>query len=101
MKDEGSQVPPAHQCEGMRRAVLSEDPVVIYQPAYREYLIPVRDGGASGILISFCPYCGAHLGESLRDAWFDALDAIGRDPDDDVLPDEFRSDRWWRDRSGE
>jgi hypothetical protein len=39
---------------------------VYFWPKDRKYLIPVHDGGSSGILIRFCPWCGGRLPEPLE-----------------------------------
>ncbi|MFB3887759.1 MAG: hypothetical protein ACE144_21275 [Thermodesulfobacteriota bacterium] len=43
-----------------------EDKIVYFFKKYNEYLIPVHDGGSSGILIWYCPWCGKRLPESKR-----------------------------------
>lgn len=70
---------------------------LVYNPKFREYGLLVTDGGSSVIRITFCPWCGVPLPRSLRDAWFDALEARGFDPHDDELPEDLRSDAWWQD----
>ncbi len=69
---------------------------VVYEPRWREYGIRVLDGGESKQLIRFCPWCGASLPDSLRDAWFDRIEQLGLEPDDPALPGELRSDDWWK-----
>ena len=74
------------------------DMVVVYSPICDEYGLPIRDGGASYLTISHCPFCGAALGKSRRDGWFDALEARGIEAPmfaEDPLPPEFLSHRWW------
>lgn len=44
--------------------------------------------GSSGLLMDYCPFCGQRLPESLRDAWFDRLDELGLEPEDDEIPAE-------------
>ena len=48
-------------------------------------------------VISFCPWCGAKLPNSLRDKWFDIVfDDLGFDaPDSPGIPSEMHSDEWW------
>jgi hypothetical protein len=67
---------------------------VCYVPKFREYGIPVLDGGTAKIIISFCPWCGQKLPASLRDKWFELIDEMGVDYDD--APDRFLSDQWWK-----
>jgi hypothetical protein len=71
------------------------DVVVVYDPRFDEYGLPVRDGGASMVVIGYCPWCGGRLPASRRDAWFDAVEARGLDPWEDELPEELRDSAWW------
>ena len=91
----------ARCCEAMRTALdfscdQHEEPfecadaLMIYNPVFDEYGIPVHDGGASYVLISHCPWCGGRLPESQRDRWFDETAAFG----DGELPEEYLSDAW-------
>lgn len=74
------------------------DYIIVYTPKFNEYGIPVRDGGASNIVISHCPWCGIKLPESLNDRWFDELEKFGYDdPWEQDIPENFKSDKWWRD----
>jgi hypothetical protein len=71
------------------------DGLVIYHEIFDEYGLPVRDGGASYVLISHCPWCGMRLPESRRDRWFDAMDEKGIDIGDiDAIPPEFLGPVW-------
>jgi len=70
------------------------DAVVGFTPKYQEYGIWIHDGGTSWISIAYCPWCGTRLPESVRDQWFDALDRLGLDPDDDALPRPYEDERW-------
>lgn len=53
------------------------DCLIAYLPAFREYGLLVHDGGTSSLLIHFCPWCGARLPESQRDAWFAGMEPRG------------------------
>ncbi len=77
------------------------DVLVSYSPTFNEYGLIVRDGGASSVVIGFCPWCGTKLPESLRDRWFDELEAKGYDGPlfSDDLPKSYTSAAWWRDQS--
>lgn len=57
-----------HCCDEMKHNLDDEDDVLYYWEAFDEYLIPVHDTGSSGILIRYCPWCGAKLPPSRRDA---------------------------------
>jgi hypothetical protein len=48
-----------------------ERAAIIFNEKFREYGIPVLDGGTSYITLDFCPWCGTKLPESKRDAYFD------------------------------
>ena len=93
-----------HCCSLMDKYLLEGDIAIYYSPAMREYSIPVVDGrdasSSSGILLRFCPWCGKELPTSLLDEWFERLGSLGYDPgpwsDDPKLPEEFRSDVWWK-----
>ena len=59
-----------------------EDKTIHYEPRFEEYGIPIPDGGQSEIVIRFCPWCGKALPPSRRNAWFDAIEAMGLEPGD-------------------
>ncbi len=73
------------------------DAMVQYSARFREYGLIVHDGGHSVRAISFCPWCGAHLPQSLRDRWFEELERLGIDPHGDEIPAEYLSEQWWAD----
>lgn len=50
----------------MKTRIEDEDHVIIYSEKFVEYKIPVRDGGTSGIVMRYCPWCGKKLPESTR-----------------------------------
>jgi len=73
------------------------DYLLVYNEQFDEYGIPVRDGGPSMVTIDYCPWCGVKLPGSKRDLWFEELEAMGfDDPWEQDIPEEFKSDRWWR-----
>lgn len=86
-----------HCCEIMRMHLESGELYLSYIPKFREYGIHYNDGGTSRQVIHFCPWCGSKLPPSRRNEWFDELDRLGLDPDDE-LPIEFTNDAWWRDK---
>jgi hypothetical protein len=63
-------------------------------PKFREYGINYADGGSSLQTIQFCPWCGSKLPSSLRIEWFEELDRLGLELDDE-MPIELKSDEWW------
>jgi hypothetical protein len=58
---------PPHCCAMMRYYIEHEDRVIYYWARFDEYLVPVHDGGTSGIQMKFCPWCGVRLPISKRD----------------------------------
>lgn len=85
-----------HCCEEMSRALAGNDVAIEYNPRFREYGISIMDGGSSVLLARFCPWCGTKLADSLRERWFDRLDELGLEPEDEAVPKEMMSDQWWR-----
>ena len=73
------------------------DALLHYADRFDEYGLIVHDGGASSIVIQFCPWCGLELPASKRDRWFEELARLGfSDPASQAIPDDFRSSAWWR-----
>jgi hypothetical protein len=85
-------------CAQMQYAVESDEIPILYTAKFGEYGVRVLDGGPSFIQLSFCPWCGRKLPESLRQAWFDELRRRGIDPAADNIPLEFSDERWYGDR---
>lgn len=86
-----------HCCSKMRKNVDQKKLHLTYSIKFREYGIRILDGGTSIISIFFCPWCGKKLPESLRDDWFDTLENMGfDDPRVQNIPEDFKSDAWWR-----
>jgi hypothetical protein len=69
--------------------------------AVADSIHPIRDGGSSGIVIRFCPWCGVRLPESKRDRWHAEIESLGLNPDDDALPDRYATGQWYRQRTSE
>lgn len=70
------------------------DNTVVYNEIFDEFGLVVHDGGASYIVIAFCPWCGTRLPESQRERWFDETEAKGFT--DETMPPEYRSGEWRR-----
>ena len=84
-----------HDCEQHETPWDCPDTVLIYHEPFDEFGIPVRDGGASVLLIEHCPWCGVRLPPSQRDRWFDELDALGIDEQQIAdIPARFLSAEW-------
>lgn len=106
LKDGWANCMKGHCCEDMQREVERvceqhpnrhdcPDCLVGYSPRFREYGLLVHDGGSSSVRIQFCPWCGTRLPESLRDRWFNELEALGIDPGRNEVPPAFQSSAWW------
>ena len=87
-----------HCCPDMQYMVEEENNSIIFVPQYREYGVPIRDGGSSYLLVKFCPWCGAKLPDSLRNEFFDILEKLGIDYPcpKNKLPKAMRSEKWWQ-----
>ncbi len=72
------------------------DALVHYIPKFDEYGLIIHDGGTSSLLITYCPWCGQGLPESKRDQWFEVIEALGLEPASNDIPEEYRSDAWYR-----
>jgi hypothetical protein len=102
----------AHCCDLMRRnldvvcdkhssPVECPDALIAYSEKFNEYGLIVHDGGKSSVLIHFCPWCGARLPESLRDRWFEELEALGFDePLNQDIPARYNTAAWYREGAG-
>jgi hypothetical protein len=66
---------------------------VQYDSRFDEYWVAA---GSARQCLFYCPWCGDRLPPSRRDQWFDVVEALGLDPWQDEVPEEFRSDAWWR-----
>lgn len=84
-----------HFCPTMKYALEEASLPVTYFGHLREYGIEYRDSGPSIQAIYYCPWCGARLPESLRDVWFERLEALGLEPGDPNIPAEMLTSQWW------
>ena len=85
-----------HCCDMMERNLSEGETAIRYIAKFREYGIPVLDGGSSMIVIRFCPWCGADLPESLSDEWFELLASKNLELDDPAIPEDMLTDAWWK-----
>jgi hypothetical protein len=81
----------------MERHIREKEISVGYIPKFREYGILYSDGTSDIQLIRYCPWCGTRLPESLRGEWFDAIETMGLEPDDENIPKEYLSEEWYSD----
>lgn len=73
-----------------------------YSPRFREFFLRARPGSAAVQLLQFCPFSGKSLPSSLRDRFFDELEALGLQDglsDVDLAPEEFQGEAWWLSRN--
>ena len=96
-------------CGNMRDHVLIEydsEKFVDFDVTKRYFGI-FRKNSPWSISISNCPFCGAKLPENLIDErWDTIMNELGSDylPDDEgnppkkELPEEFKTDEWWKKR---
>lgn len=89
-----------HRCHIHENIYDCPDNLICYGRIFDEYGLIIHDGSASGIIISFCPFCGSKLPKSKRDLWFDTVEKLGYEPDLDnpEVPQEFHTDEWWKKR---
>jgi len=85
------------RCDRHQNAFECPDALVAYEARYDEYGLVIHDGGGSVLSIKHCPWCGAKLPESLRNRWFDELEALGfDDPATQEVPAKYNGDAWYR-----
>lgn len=92
-----------HCCDELKFHLENREVAIIYVPEFREYGIKIMDmdGGISFQEIYYCPWCGQKLPPSLRDQWFDQIEALGYEWGDSNIPARYLSDEWWRERVSE
>ena len=91
-----------HCCYEMAMFLEDAQVPIYYDSRYREYHIPFSNYAAQGI--EYCPWCGKRLPKSFRDKYFEILeteyriDDVGLAQDNNTLPEEFNTDKWWKKR---
>ena len=84
-----------HTCDHHPTPFDCPDTVLVYSEPFNEYGIPVRDGGAPYLTLAYCPWCGAGLPVSRRDAWFDEIDRLGlSDAPFEDIAEKFLTSAW-------
>lgn len=74
---------------------------IVYSPVFREFGMPVFDGGPAMTTLRFDPWTGKELPTSVRDAFFEEAEKIlGHevgvlDEELDTLPDAYQNETWW------
>ena len=89
-------------CDGMRgqskkcsqHSFECPDNVVKYKANSRSFYL---EGVNATYILSFCPWCGEKIPESLHDQRIDILEKLGIDEFDEAhIPEEYKTDTWWR-----
>jgi len=108
-----------HCCELMQHYLDEKKVAIYFNPIFREYFIKLRSFLNGKHTIYNCPWCGCEFPDSLVKKYYEVLEGeynilyepltnkyyevlddskeyeeIGRD-----LPEEFKSDEWWKKRS--
>lgn len=93
-----------HCCKIMAQILSENRAHISYEPQLREYYIDMRNEPMVGHHLYYCPWCSIKLPKSLRDEWFDTLkieynlDNPWKKEQENLVPDEFKSDEWWKKR---
>jgi len=91
-----------HKCDVHDDVYECCDHLFLYNAIYDEYGVIIHDGGSSYIEIAFCPFCGHRFNESKRYKFFELLENELHYGDLEIsngdIPEEFKSDEWWRKR---
>jgi len=93
-----------HCCSEMDNILNEKKAYIGYSPKVREYFINLRNDQVAIYRISYCPWCGEKSPESLRNLWFNILRTKHnlsnplRKEQENLVPDEFKSDEWWKKR---
>jgi len=85
---------PHHCCEQMEKLLDEGKTPITYLDKFREYCFVL--GEVQLQTITYCPWCGTKLPTSLRDEWFDQLEALGLEPESPDIPLSLTSGSWWR-----
>lgn len=91
--------PADHCCEFMVHALRCGSYYVYYIPMWRIWGIGNDDfpDDDRDIAISHCPWCGTELPTALSGDWAGVCLDRGFEYDDPNLPEDLRTDRWWKD----
>lgn len=85
-----------HCCKEMKDHLERDEIALKFNKRHRQYGILYLDGTSSHQSISFCPWCGKKLPESLADKWFDEIEALGYSVGDPNIPEKYQTDEWYR-----
>lgn len=73
---------------------------ILYDPSIREFSM-MENWGPAIITISYCPFTGKKLPESLSDTWSDTIDELLGTDDwsydfaREQLPEKYFTEQWW------
>jgi hypothetical protein len=85
-------------CEQMAFHAKEKEKIIVYEPITRRIGIKVNDNVFQ--LIKYCPWCSSKLPIELSNVLskiiFDDLKLDGYD--DNRIPEEFKTDEWWKKR---
>jgi hypothetical protein len=87
-----------HCCNGMKKHLEGGEVAIKYVSKFREYGILYLDGGTSLQEIKFCSWCGKKLPDSMRDQWIKKTRALGFEPDQENIPEKYKTEQWWSEK---
>lgn len=93
-----------HCCDAMNAALENPGIPLIYSCVTRNYYIPVlyRHRTCAWQCLFGCPWCGTELPKDLTSEYYDILENTFQISDEDIInnnvPEEFKSDAWWKKR---
>lgn len=91
-----------HCCEVMTNELNDPRTPFKYDEILRSYYVECKK--RSDQLLAYCPWCGTKLPKILNDEYFGIIyDELHLEPEFKVtdtpgLPEEFKSDEWWKKR---
>jgi hypothetical protein len=95
-------IPEPQCCQTMAAAVAMGDCPVVYEPVFRRWEIRQHYHRMfHDWQLEFCPWCGTRLPRDLGDEWTNRVEALGftnggHYSEIPGLPDDFKTDRWWK-----
>jgi hypothetical protein len=84
-----------HCCDEMASHLASGDVAIRFLASFREYGIACTGSEHPVQLMRFCPWCGGHLPDSLREVWFEKIEEMGLEPGDPRIPSAYASEAWY------
>lgn len=92
-----------HCCHNMNYYTNTNGDLVEYDSSIRQYYLLHQGEYGTNQKMQYCPWCGTKLPESLNTVWGKILkEDYGLDDpcidDADKVPEEFKTDEWWKKR---